>query len=161
MTTTIEPPSPTSVPHDLDRGNGVNVFSRDLLTSLLRFKDGDFSSRMPTDLVGIDGKIADVFNDIVAVSERRARETARVCRVVGKEGKLKQRMTRARRRRRLGRRGRRDQHADRRPGVADDRGDARGRRRGQGRPRSVDGARGRRPPARRRVPALGASWSTR
>src|SRR5579864_8857487 len=47
---------------------------------------------MPADLVGIEGKIADVFNEIQAVSERRATETARVCRVVGKEGKLKERM---------------------------------------------------------------------
>jgi len=36
------------------------------------------SVRLPGDLVGIDGKIADVFNDIAAVSERRATETARV-----------------------------------------------------------------------------------
>src|SRR5262249_29342500 len=54
--------------------------------------DGDFSSRMPTELVGIEGKIADVFNDILVVSARRGLETARVCRVVGKEGKLKERM---------------------------------------------------------------------
>src|SRR2546423_9448630 len=92
MTTTIEPPAPSSIPHELDRGNGASSFSRDLLGSLLRFKDGDFSSRMPSDLVGIEGKIADVFNDILAVSTRRAEETARVCRVVGKEGKLKERM---------------------------------------------------------------------
>jgi len=59
---------------------------------LLRFKAGDFSSRMPAELTGLEGKIADVFNDILHVSERRAAETARVCRVVGKEGKLKERM---------------------------------------------------------------------
>ena len=49
--------------------------------------------RLPSDLTGVDGKIADAFNDIAAVSERRARETARVSHAVGKEGKLKQRMT--------------------------------------------------------------------
>src|SRR5580658_5520993 len=69
-----------------------DAFAANLLGSLLRFKDGDFSSRMPSDLIGIEGKIADVFNEILAVSERRAHETARVCRVVGKEGKLKERM---------------------------------------------------------------------
>ncbi|HEY1816038.1 MAG TPA: response regulator [Kofleriaceae bacterium] len=58
----------------------------------MRFRDGDFSARMPSDLTGIDGKIADVVNDLLAVSERRSAETARVCRVVGKEGKLKERM---------------------------------------------------------------------
>src|SRR5204863_5867864 len=63
-----------------------------LLETLVRFRDGDFGSRMPADLVGIEGKIADVFNDILSVSSRRAGETARVCRVVGKEGKLKERM---------------------------------------------------------------------
>ena len=75
-------------------GNGVSneVFTRNLLDALLRFRNGDFSSGMPSDLVGIEGKIADVFNDILAVSARRTAETARVCRVVGKEGKLKERM---------------------------------------------------------------------
>ncbi|HEY9419904.1 MAG TPA: HAMP domain-containing protein, partial [Thermoanaerobaculia bacterium] len=60
---------------------------------MLAFRSGNFAVRMPLDLTGIHGKIADAFNDILAVSERRAQETTRVCRVVGKEGKLKQRMT--------------------------------------------------------------------
>src|SRR4029077_13903104 len=63
-----------------------------LLVALLRFKDGDFGARMASDFVGIDGKIADAFNEILVVSARRAAEIERVCRVVGKEGKLKQRM---------------------------------------------------------------------
>src|SRR5262245_52224440 len=67
-------------------------FSKALLAALFSLRDGNFSVRLPADLVGIDGKIADVFNDIAAVSERRARETARVSHAVGKEGKLKQRM---------------------------------------------------------------------
>jgi HAMP domain-containing protein/CheY-like chemotaxis protein/signal transduction histidine kinase len=71
---------------------GERVFQRDLLAALIRFRDGDFSARMPTDFVGIDGKIADVFNEILGVSARRASEIDRVCRVVGKEGRLKQRM---------------------------------------------------------------------
>src|SRR6187549_587740 len=68
-------------------------FSRALLSAMLSLRDGDFAVRLPADLIGVDGKIADAFNDIVAVSERRARETARVSRSVGKEGKLKQRMS--------------------------------------------------------------------
>src|SRR6187549_3473507 len=67
-------------------------FSRALLSAMLSLRDGDFAVRLPADLVGVDGKIADAFNEIAAVSERRARETARVSRSVGKEGKLKQRM---------------------------------------------------------------------
>lgn len=68
------------------------TFARELLEALVRYRDGDFGSRMRADLVGVEGKIADVFNDILVVSARRASETARVCRVVGKEGKLKERM---------------------------------------------------------------------
>jgi HAMP domain-containing protein/CheY-like chemotaxis protein/signal transduction histidine kinase len=60
---------------------------------MLSFRQGDFSVRMPEDLTGVNGKIADAFNDIAIISERRARETARVTHAVGKEGKLKQRMT--------------------------------------------------------------------
>jgi HAMP domain-containing protein/CheY-like chemotaxis protein/signal transduction histidine kinase len=67
-------------------------FGRGLLSALLALKEGDFTVRLPADLVGIDGKIADAFNDIARVSERRARETSRVTHAVGKEGKLKQRM---------------------------------------------------------------------
>src|SRR5215468_7449729 len=54
--------------------------------------DGDFSVRLPRNLVGVEGKIADAFNEIVAFSDRRAKETVRVSNLVGKEGKLKQRM---------------------------------------------------------------------
>src|SRR5262245_60931885 len=69
-----------------------HVFSTQLLTAMLAFRKGDFAVRLPADLTGLDGKIADAFNDIVSMSERRARETARVSLAVGKEGRLKQRM---------------------------------------------------------------------
>src|SRR3954467_6916098 len=76
-------------------GNGsqADSFWRQLLSAMLSLRDGSFAVRLPSDLTGVDGKIADAFNDIAAVSERRARETARVSWAVGKEGKLKQRMT--------------------------------------------------------------------
>jgi HAMP domain-containing protein/CheY-like chemotaxis protein/signal transduction histidine kinase len=74
-------------------GDGEDAFSRQLLAAMLAFRAGNFNVRMPVELTGVHGKIADAFNDILAVSERRAQETARVSRMVGKEGKLKQRMT--------------------------------------------------------------------
>src|SRR5262249_41014793 len=61
-------------------------FSRALLSAMLSLKEGDFSVRMPCDLLGVNGKIADAFNDIALVSERRVRETSRVTHAVGKEG---------------------------------------------------------------------------
>ena len=85
------------------------------------------------------------------------RDCARVPRVVGKEGKLKQRMRVPGAVGGVGRRGRVAQHAHRRPRLADDRGDARHRRGRQGRPHAGDGARGRRAAARRRVSPLRAA----
>jgi HAMP domain-containing protein/CheY-like chemotaxis protein len=59
-----------------------------LLKTLLAFKKGDFSARLPGDWTGEAGKIADTFNDIIELSDRTAKELERVSRVVGKEGKI-------------------------------------------------------------------------
>src|SRR5687767_1903941 len=76
-----------------ENGVAVDAFSRQLLNAMKSFRDGDFSVRLPHELTGVEGKIADAFNDIVTLAERRARETARVSHMVGREGKLKQRMS--------------------------------------------------------------------
>jgi hypothetical protein len=34
-------------------------FSRQLLSAMLSFRDGQFAVRLPSDLIGVDGKIAD------------------------------------------------------------------------------------------------------
>src|SRR6476659_5797012 len=62
-----------------------------LLLGLQAVAAGDFSVRLPGDWVGLEGKIADTFNDIVAANHRMARELHRVGQVVGKEGKIRQR----------------------------------------------------------------------
>jgi HAMP domain-containing protein/signal transduction histidine kinase/CheY-like chemotaxis protein len=62
-----------------------------LLAALLAFKKGDFSVRLPIDLEGMDGKIADTFNDVIELNDRMSRELERLSRVVGKEGKIGQR----------------------------------------------------------------------
>ena len=59
----------------LDRG--------ELLKSLRAFKRGDFSVRMPLNLTGIDGEIAQTFNDVVELEEVKAAEIARVADQVG------------------------------------------------------------------------------
>ena len=63
-----------------------------LLYALRAYKDGDFSVRLPSDWIGVAGKIADEFNEIVSFNERMTVDTARVSHSVGKEGKLKQRL---------------------------------------------------------------------
>ena len=92
---TTVPLSDTSslVPSYQEDARDGDAFSRQLLAAMLSLRDGDFSARMPSDFTGLHGKIADAFNDIVGVAERRARETTRVSRVVGREGKLRQRMS--------------------------------------------------------------------
>ncbi len=53
---------------------------------------GDFSVRMRGDYLGIDGKIADAFNEIAAANERMAQQLERVGQVVGREGQTRQRV---------------------------------------------------------------------
>jgi HAMP domain-containing protein/signal transduction histidine kinase/DNA-binding response OmpR family regulator len=64
---------------------------RRLLAALTQFKRGDFAVRLPEDWTGIDGKIADTFNEVVEINQRMARELERLSRVVGTEGKISQR----------------------------------------------------------------------
>jgi HAMP domain-containing protein/CheY-like chemotaxis protein/signal transduction histidine kinase len=59
-----------------------------LLKTLVAFKKGDFSARLPGEWTGEAGKIADTINDIIELSDKTARELERVSRVVGKEGKI-------------------------------------------------------------------------
>ncbi|WP_009963887.1 HAMP domain-containing protein [Verrucomicrobium spinosum] len=64
----------------------------EILNSMLALRSGDFSKRLPSGWTGIQGKLADAFNEILGINERRVKETARIRRVVGKEGKLNQRL---------------------------------------------------------------------
>src|SRR5260370_36977703 len=65
--------------------------ARQLPDGLVGLKKGDFSARMSSDLMGIDGKIADCFNEVSELNQRMADELKRIRSVVGKEGKLSQR----------------------------------------------------------------------
>ncbi len=64
-----------------------------LLKTLIAFRDGDFSARLPVDQTGLAGKIADTLNDIFKLNERMASEFSRISSAVGKEGKINQRAT--------------------------------------------------------------------
>ncbi len=66
--------------------------SRLILAKLVRFRNGDFSVRLPGEWDGTDGRIAEVFNQIATQEDRITKEVARLSRVVGKEGRLMQRM---------------------------------------------------------------------
>src|SRR5687768_13421768 len=64
----------------------------EMLRVLQAVQDGDFSVRLPGDWTGIEGKIADTLNVIVASNARIATELERVGTVVGKQGKTRQRV---------------------------------------------------------------------
>ncbi len=63
-----------------------------ILAGLQTMRDGDFSVRLPVAWTGLEGKIADTFNDIIAANEQMARELKRVGLAVGKEGKTRERI---------------------------------------------------------------------
>src|ERR1700761_9823106 len=73
--------------------DAAGVRSRQLLMAMMAFRDGDFSVRLPADWPGVDGRIAEAFNQSLAHEGRISREVARLSVTVGKEGRLKQRMT--------------------------------------------------------------------
>src|SRR6266446_58491 len=62
-----------------------------LLSALTALKKGDYSVRLPVEWIGIAGKVADAFNEVVELNQRMVTELDRLSRVVGKEGKITQR----------------------------------------------------------------------
>jgi HAMP domain-containing protein/CheY-like chemotaxis protein/signal transduction histidine kinase len=62
-----------------------------ILASLQTMRDGDFTVRLPGTWVGLAGKVADTFNEIVAANQHMAQELKRVGHVVGKQGKTRER----------------------------------------------------------------------
>ena len=88
---TTKKPRPTSA---TAHANGVAVGTSDLRVLLAgpqAMRDGNFSIRLPGDWTGLEGKIADTFNEIVAANQTMAQELQRVGQVVGKEGKTRER----------------------------------------------------------------------
>ncbi len=60
----------------------------DLLAVLRALRKGDFSVRLPSNLSGVDGEIAEAFNDVVDLNERMTKEFQRLGDFVGKEGRI-------------------------------------------------------------------------
>lgn len=65
----------------------------ELLRVIGEVKSGDFTARMPAHWTGVAGKVADGLNAIISSNQALGTELERVSRVVGKEGKLSQRVT--------------------------------------------------------------------
>src|SRR3979409_631768 len=67
--------------------------SLQLLEAVRALRDGDFSVRLPVGWAGTDGRIAEAFNQALSHQDRITREVTRLSAAVGKEGRLKQRMS--------------------------------------------------------------------
>ena len=127
-----------------------------LLKTLIAFKRGDFSVRMPVDQTGVDGKIADALNDILELNQKMVSEFD-----AHQQGGGQGRQDHAASLHRIGDRslgGLRGigQQPDRRSGAAFDRSRARDRRGGERRSVANHVARSGRASAARRVSAHGA-----
>jgi HAMP domain-containing protein/signal transduction histidine kinase/DNA-binding response OmpR family regulator len=77
----------------MDVGQESMVNARELLAALEAVRDGNFSARLPGDRVGLAGKVADTFNEIVALNYRMSVELERLGQVVGREGRTRQRVS--------------------------------------------------------------------
>jgi len=64
---------------------------RQLLQVLTAFEKGDFTVRMPVELTGMAGKIADTLNEILERQQELVKEFEQVSIAVGKEGHVSQR----------------------------------------------------------------------
>src|SRR5258707_2660810 len=97
VVTNGEPAANQTNESNQNNGNSVHaavsvpVDLRVILAGLQTVRDGNFSVRLPGSWIGLPGKIADTFNEIVAANQQMAKELRRVGQVVGKEGRTRER----------------------------------------------------------------------
>ncbi|MGN6644111.1 MAG: HAMP domain-containing protein, partial [Verrucomicrobiota bacterium] len=64
-----------------------------MLNALVALKNGNFSARLPLSWTGLPGKVADVFNEVAELMSHSTDQLNRVSRLVGKEGKIQERLS--------------------------------------------------------------------
>jgi len=87
----MKPHSPTLVRHN--GGRDTELDAEQVLAALMELKKGQFGVRLPVAWTGINGKVADAFNEVTEMMSRSTVELSRISRVVGKEGKIQERLT--------------------------------------------------------------------
>ncbi|HEX4969673.1 MAG TPA: response regulator [Steroidobacteraceae bacterium] len=81
----------TAVASDGARSAAAALERREILRALRLLRRGDFSVRLPSDLSGLDGEIADAFNEVVELGDAMTRDFERVSVMVGREGMIAER----------------------------------------------------------------------
>jgi HAMP domain-containing protein/CheY-like chemotaxis protein len=66
--------------------------SAKLLGAMQAMRAGDFSVRLPGNLTGLTGKVADIFNEIIAANQQMATQLASVGEAVGRDGRIRNRV---------------------------------------------------------------------
>jgi HAMP domain-containing protein/CheY-like chemotaxis protein/signal transduction histidine kinase len=74
-----------------DATPAIALDKRQLLRALQHVRGGDFTVQLPSDWTGVDGEIAETFNEIVGANRRIAGELQRIGQVVGREGRTRER----------------------------------------------------------------------
>jgi hypothetical protein len=73
--------------------DGSEARLRQMLAAIFAFRDGNFSGRLPSDWDGMEAQIAAAFNQVISHEDRLLREVERLSHTVGRDGRLKQRMS--------------------------------------------------------------------
>ncbi|HEU4611265.1 MAG TPA: hypothetical protein VFS15_04280, partial [Kofleriaceae bacterium] len=77
------------------RGAGAErLDQRELLAALRSFKRGNFDVRLRENMTGVDGQIAECFNELVSMVKTIKDESQEVCAAVGRDGQAGKRMRR-------------------------------------------------------------------
>jgi HAMP domain-containing protein/signal transduction histidine kinase/CheY-like chemotaxis protein len=84
-----------AVPNGGPAGRDLNepIHLEPFLSALVSLKQGDFGARLPVGWTGISGKVADTFNQVAEMMQLSTSELSRISRVVGKEGRIQERLT--------------------------------------------------------------------
>src|SRR6266540_2245904 len=86
--------SRTKIPINGERSAEIapDDFTKQLVSVLTSIRDGDFSARLPSDLMGLEGRVAENLNAIAVRMARFNSSLLRLRREVGEEGKIGERL---------------------------------------------------------------------
>src|SRR4051794_30470414 len=83
---------PKSKENEHGESGGGALDLREILRGLIALQKGEFTARLPIDWIGTPGKIADTFNEVAESMERSTAELNRISRLVGREGRINERL---------------------------------------------------------------------
>jgi HAMP domain-containing protein len=83
---------PAAAKPSANGATGEAEFLEDLLAALTGARDGDFDVRLRVRRSGVERDIANAFNELIGLHAARTKELQRIAQVVGKDGRLGERL---------------------------------------------------------------------